>query len=135
MAELADSLVPTVPATAVIAAVAADGGGYAVKLSDDCPLEGRFEVGSITKTFTGVVLASLADEGVLDLDDEIGRWLEAGQNGDITLGQLATHTSGLPRLSLSLLASGRAPWSVNRTSAPSERPVPPPAAPRARRTL
>jgi hypothetical protein len=26
---------------AVIATVAADAGGYAVKLSDDCPLDGR----------------------------------------------------------------------------------------------
>lgn len=86
MAQLADALVPALPATAVAAAVAADDGGYAVKLSDDCPLDGRFEVGSITKTFTGVVLASLAGDGVLALDDKIGRWVEAGHNGDITLG-------------------------------------------------
>jgi hypothetical protein len=59
VAGLAGRLAPTLPAPAVFAAVAADGGGYAVSLSDDCPLDGRFEVGSVTKTFTGTVLACL----------------------------------------------------------------------------
>jgi D-alanyl-D-alanine-carboxypeptidase/D-alanyl-D-alanine-endopeptidase len=95
---LVDALTPALPATAVIAAVAADHGGYAVKLSDSCPMDGRFEIGSITKTMTGIVLASLVRDGVVALDDEIGRWLDAGPNSDIPLGQLATHTSGLPRL-------------------------------------
>ena len=98
MKGLVDTLFPALPATAVIAAVAADDGGYAVKLSDACPLDGRFEIGSITKTLTGILLASLAD-GIVALDDEVGRWLDAGQNSDITVGQLATHTSGLPSLS------------------------------------
>ena len=47
---------------------------------------------------TATLLASLTRDGVLALDDEIGRWLDAGPNGNITLEQLATHTSGLPRL-------------------------------------
>jgi serine-type D-Ala-D-Ala carboxypeptidase/endopeptidase len=110
VAQLADALVPALPSAVMVAAVAADDGGYAVRFSDDCPLDGRFEVGSITKTFTGVVLASLAGDGVLALDDKIGRWLEAGQNGDITLGQLATHTSGLPRLSPSHVRGAADPY-------------------------
>jgi CubicO group peptidase (beta-lactamase class C family) len=44
------------------------------------------------------LLALLEDDGALSLDDEAGRWLSAGPNGGITLRQLATHTSGLPRL-------------------------------------
>lgn len=96
---LAGGLGPALPAGAVIAAVAADEGGYAVQLSDSCPLDGRFEIGSITKTMTGAVLASLVEDGAVALGDEIGRWLDAGQNSDITMVQLATHTSGLPRLS------------------------------------
>lgn len=48
---------------------------------------------------TGAVLASLADDGIVALDDEIGRWLDAGPHAGITLLQLATHTAGLPRLS------------------------------------
>ncbi|GLY90711.1 serine hydrolase domain-containing protein [Actinoallomurus iriomotensis] len=96
---LVDALGPTLPAAAFIAAIAADDGGYAVRLSDGCPLDGRFEIGSMTKTLTGTVLASLVDDGIVALDDEVGRWLDAGRNSGITLGRLATHTSGLPRLS------------------------------------
>jgi CubicO group peptidase (beta-lactamase class C family) len=91
---LADAVRSGLPDTAV-AAAAADEGGYAVKLSDACPLDGRFEIGSVTKTMTGAVLASLVDEGTVGLDDEIARWLVAGGNSGITLVQLATHTSGL----------------------------------------
>jgi serine-type D-Ala-D-Ala carboxypeptidase/endopeptidase len=98
VAGLAETLEPSLPSPAVIAVAAADEDGYAVKLSDSCPLNGRFEVGSITKTMTGIVLASVVREGTVALDDKIGRWLDAGHNADITLLQLATHTSGLPRL-------------------------------------
>src|ERR1700729_283839 len=56
---LAETVTPALPAAALVAAVAADEDGYAVKLSDDCPLEGRFEIGSITKTMTGTVLAAV----------------------------------------------------------------------------
>jgi serine-type D-Ala-D-Ala carboxypeptidase/endopeptidase len=96
---LVETLALTIPTTAVIAAVAADDGGYAVRLSETCPLDARFEIGSITKTMTGTVLAALVDDGTVALGDEVGRWISAGRNSDITLGQLATHTSGLPRLS------------------------------------
>jgi D-alanyl-D-alanine-carboxypeptidase/D-alanyl-D-alanine-endopeptidase len=58
-----------------------------------------FEIGSITKTMTATLLARRVLAGEVTLDDPIGTWLDAGPNGDITLGQLATHTSGLPRLS------------------------------------
>jgi CubicO group peptidase (beta-lactamase class C family) len=62
------------------------------------PADGRFEVGSVTKTMTATLLALLAADGRLRLDDKAGRWLPAGANAGITLRQLATHTSGLPRL-------------------------------------
>ena len=99
VAELADALRLTIPDRAFIAAVAADEDGYAVSLSDDCPLDGRFEIGSITKTMTGMILAALVNEHIVSLDDEIGHWINAGSRSHITLAQLATHTSGLPRLS------------------------------------
>jgi hypothetical protein len=83
VAELVEAMTPTLPAAAVLAAVAADDRGYAVKLSDACPLDGRFEVGSITKTCTGVVVASLVCDGVLALDAEIGHWLDAGPHHQI----------------------------------------------------
>jgi CubicO group peptidase (beta-lactamase class C family) len=82
----------------VVAVTAIDAEGPAFRRSAGLPEDARFEIGSITKTMTATLLASLAGDGVLALDDEIGRWLDAGPNADITLGQLATHTSGLPPL-------------------------------------
>ena len=60
------------------------------------PAGARFEIGSVTKTMTATLLASLAADGALSLDDPVGRWLAAGRHGEITVRQLATHTSGLP---------------------------------------
>jgi CubicO group peptidase (beta-lactamase class C family) len=63
-----------------------------------------FEIGSITKVFTGTLLADIAREGLVDLDDPVSRCLPASvrvpEFGDrvITLRHLATHTSGLPRM-------------------------------------
>jgi CubicO group peptidase (beta-lactamase class C family) len=81
-----------------VAAVGRGNGGPAFAVTEGLPEDARFEIGSITKTMTAALLASLVGDGVLALDDAIGRWLDAGQNGNITLEQLATHSSGLPRL-------------------------------------
>ncbi|MDQ1009474.1 D-alanyl-D-alanine-carboxypeptidase/D-alanyl-D-alanine-endopeptidase [Streptomyces sp. V4I23] len=57
------------------------------------------EIGSLTKALTGTLLARLADAGRLDPDDRLTAWLPAVPAGsEITLRQLADHTSGLPRL-------------------------------------
>jgi serine-type D-Ala-D-Ala carboxypeptidase/endopeptidase len=108
------------PEPALVAVVTADDDGYSVDLSDGCPADGRFEIGSITKTMTGAVLASLADDGIVGLDDEIGRWLDAGRNAEITLRQLATHTSGLPRLSPSHLPGAPDPYEFLTPAAAEE---------------
>jgi D-alanyl-D-alanine-carboxypeptidase/D-alanyl-D-alanine-endopeptidase len=81
-----------------VAVTAIDADGPAFWRSAGLPEDARFEIGSITKTMTATLLASLVGDGVVALDDKIGRWLDAGPNADITLEQLATHTSGLPRL-------------------------------------
>jgi CubicO group peptidase (beta-lactamase class C family) len=63
-----------------------------------------FEIGSITKVFTAIVLADMADRGEVALDDPISKFLPANvrvpqRNGrKITLIDLSTQTSGLPRL-------------------------------------
>jgi CubicO group peptidase (beta-lactamase class C family) len=70
------------------------------------PLNGDtvFEIGSITKVFTALLLADMAQHGEVKLDDPISKYLPEGvkapqRNGkQITLEELATHTSGLPRL-------------------------------------
>ncbi|TQE18432.1 class A beta-lactamase-related serine hydrolase [Streptomyces ipomoeae] len=70
----------------------------------------RFEVGSLTKTFTALLLAEQAAHGRLDLRDPLAHHLPARTvlppgGTAITLTHLATHTSGLPRLPPGLLRS------------------------------
>ncbi|MEZ5291872.1 MAG: serine hydrolase domain-containing protein [Vicinamibacterales bacterium] len=54
-------------------------------------------IASITKTMTGAVILQLVDEGVVRLDDPIGRWLAPIANvpPEITVRQLLNHTGGL----------------------------------------
>lgn len=67
-----------------------------------------YEIGSITKTYTAALLAALAARGKLALDDPVARHLPEGwsmpsRDGTVvTLAQLASHTSGLPRLPYNL---------------------------------
>lgn len=57
------------------------------------------ELGSITKSLTGLALASCVLDGVLSLDEPIGEFVDVPPPlAAVTIGQLATHTSGLPRL-------------------------------------
>jgi serine-type D-Ala-D-Ala carboxypeptidase/endopeptidase len=61
-----------------------------------------FEIGSITKTFTGSLLAEMVARGEVRLEDPVAKYLPSdvrvpSRNGRmITLLDLATHTSGLP---------------------------------------
>lgn len=59
-----------------------------------------FEIGSITKPLTGELLALAIERGEVSLDDRLGDHLDLGGSpaGDVTLRELATHTSGLPAL-------------------------------------
>ncbi len=72
---------------------------------DARPLDGDtvFEIGSITKVFTSLLLADAAHRGELALTDPVAKYLPASvkvpeRGRAITLQDLATHTSGLPRL-------------------------------------
>ncbi|MBV9772264.1 MAG: beta-lactamase family protein [Bryobacterales bacterium] len=60
-----------------------------------------FEIGSISKTFTGLILARMIVEGEVRLDEPLRELLPAGTvakpaGDEITLLDLATHHSGLP---------------------------------------
>src|SRR5262249_48366084 len=62
-----------------------------------------YEIGSITKVFTCTLLATLEADGLVALDDTIAKHLPPSlelppEVAAITLLQLATHTSGLPRV-------------------------------------
>ena len=59
-----------------------------------------FRIGSVTKSFTGQVLASLAADGMVSLADPLTKYCpEFAMQGDqpIRLIDLATHSAGLPR--------------------------------------
>lgn len=73
--------------------------------------ESVFEIGSITKAFTGILLAEMAARGEVALDSPVQRYVHdgvaiPGRNGrQMTLLDLATHRSSLPRLPANLSAS------------------------------
>jgi D-alanyl-D-alanine-carboxypeptidase/D-alanyl-D-alanine-endopeptidase len=78
----------------------------ALEKGDRRPLDGDtiFEIGSITKVFTALLAADMAQRGEVKLDDPIQKYLPPtvkipGRGAkQITLTDLATHTSGLPRM-------------------------------------
>jgi CubicO group peptidase (beta-lactamase class C family) len=57
----------------------------------------RFRIGSVTKTFTAVLVMQCRDDGLLDLDDPIGRHLDVPAHGELTVRRLLSHTAGLQR--------------------------------------
>ncbi|WP_439661482.1 serine hydrolase domain-containing protein [Lentzea sp. HUAS TT2] len=59
------------------------------------PENGRFRVGSITKTFVSTVTLQLAGEGKIDLDAPVVRYLPGLIDSRITVRQVLQHTSGL----------------------------------------
>ncbi|OLZ69883.1 serine hydrolase [Streptomyces sp. IMTB 2501] len=68
------------------------------RLGDGHAVDRFVEIGSFTKVLTGTALMRMAAAGLLDLDDPVERRLPATPGTGITLRNLATHTSGLPRL-------------------------------------
>jgi len=69
----------------------------AVKTTNDS----IFQIGSITKVFTGTLIMQLVDEGRIDLDEPVKTYLPTFQVKDpnathkITLRHLLTHTGGI----------------------------------------
>jgi D-alanyl-D-alanine-carboxypeptidase/D-alanyl-D-alanine-endopeptidase len=63
-----------------------------------------FEIGSLSKIFTNLLLAQLVDEGKIDLDAPASNYLPEGMalslfdGQPVTLFDLATHSSGLPAI-------------------------------------
>lgn len=68
-------------------------------------LDTAYHIGSLTKSFTSLGVLALRDDGVVTLDDPLVRWVPEAAGlvyptrdaRPITLRQLLTHTSGLPR--------------------------------------
>ncbi|MCP1727408.1 CubicO group peptidase (beta-lactamase class C family) [Natronospira proteinivora] len=74
-------------------------------------LESRFEIGSVSKAMQGVVVAALAEEGALAIDEPVEDLLPDGasvpryDDEPIRIRHLLTHESGLPRLPSDMLMS------------------------------
>ncbi|MFD0316103.1 serine hydrolase domain-containing protein [Streptomyces flavalbus] len=55
----------------------------------------QYRIGSITKTFTAVLVLRLRDEGLLDLADPLEKHLPGTSAGTVTIAQLLAHSGGL----------------------------------------
>jgi len=73
--------------------------GLATELPEQNPLttDHLMGMGSITKSFVSVTLLLMYEEGLLDLDDSIGQYLDPYPNvpGYTTIRQLLSHRSGI----------------------------------------
>jgi len=79
-------------------------GVKSLKTNESVDEHSIFEIGSISKTFTGLMLADLVGQGRMKLDDDIQVYLPEGVKAPMYDGQsiklfhLSNHTSGLPRM-------------------------------------
>ena len=72
-------------------------------IENDTPLkpDDRFQIGSVTKTFTATTVLKLAEAGKLTLEDTLTDWLpqevtaDIPNSDEITIRQLLNHTSGI----------------------------------------
>ncbi|KOU32837.1 beta-lactamase [Streptomyces sp. WM6372] len=87
-------------APSVVAAVAR--GGEVVWEGSRTSVEGhgpdgnvQYRIGSISKTFTAVLVMRLRDEGLLRLEDPLEQHLPGTGAGEVTIAQLLSHTGGL----------------------------------------
>ena len=87
-------------APSLVAAVVRDGRavwhGSRTSVDGHAPDENvQYRIGSITKTFTAVLVLRLRDEGVLDLGDPLEKHLPGTGAGEATIAELLAHTGGL----------------------------------------
>ena len=59
------------------------------------PADTQYRIGSITKTLVAVLVMRARDEGLLSLDDPIGRIVPESGYAEATIGSLLAHSSGM----------------------------------------
>ena len=97
-----DQLQATTAGGICIAIAAIDGDTVTKHFAGTCNAESLFQIGSITKTFTATVFADAVISDRVSLDTPLAELLDQAvpsyDGKGITLVDIATHTSGLPRL-------------------------------------
>lgn len=68
--------------------------------------DSRWQVFSITKSFSAALVLSLCQDGAIALDDDVGEYLPAFREHDVTIRHLMSHTSG------AAFAGSKAPESL-----------------------
>jgi CubicO group peptidase (beta-lactamase class C family) len=99
LAALAAGHAPKPPAGVVIARLR--GGDVEVASAGPVATEAVFELGSITKVVTGLLLADAVVRGEVGLDTTLDACLPGAR--PLRLSDLASHSAGLPRVPLALL--------------------------------
>ena len=112
---------------AVVGLLAADGTQKVIAYGDagddavSLDAHSVFEIGSITKVFTGILLADMVNRGEVSLSDPLSKFLPDSvtvperNNKAITLLDLATHHSGLPSFPTNLIVKDHANFLAHYT--------------------
>ncbi|MEM9272181.1 MAG: serine hydrolase domain-containing protein [Cyanobacteria bacterium P01_F01_bin.143] len=111
---LSDQLIATVPGASI--AIASPLGNWSeaqglanIDSNTAVTTSDRFEIGSVTKTFTVATILKLVESGTLTLEDKLTDWLPIEVTdiipnaSEITLRQLLNHTSGVAEYDVVLL--------------------------------
>jgi len=70
-------------------------------------------VGSVTKSFTAVLILKLIEEGQLGLDEPVAKWSPELPNAEaITVRHLLNHTSGIPDIIPRVMMRSIMPWTT-----------------------
>ena len=82
-------------------------------VGDEAAPEDRFRIASISKTITAIVAMQLVEDGVIGLDDPVGRLVAdhtggtaGGGSATLTLRQLLTHRSGFGKYDTAFFRGG-----------------------------
>lgn len=59
-------------------------------------MDTQYRIGSLTKSLVAVMVMRLRDEGLLDLSDRLDAFVPGTSVGDRSVGQLLSHSGGLP---------------------------------------
>ena len=122
-----DDAIRTYPGKGISAALIFPEGttwqGVAGISHDDIPVTNNmlFSAGSITKTFTAMIILQFAAEGILSLDDPLHKWFPPYDNIDstITIRQILNHTGGIfdaadhPQIGQDVFADRSRNWTAD----------------------